>query len=72
EDLPQEMVLDWLKKRILESLQLEKPPVLTPQNLSNQRVHVAAQHEVRRVRRRAWLEKRQYHEISQVILFPSS
>lgn len=72
EDLPQELVLDWFKKRILERLQLEKPPVLTQQNLSNQRVHVVAQHKARRVRRETWLERRQYQEISQVILFPSS
>ncbi|MCI4375109.1 hypothetical protein PGIGA_G00105410 [Pangasianodon gigas] len=71
-DLPQEVVLDWLKRRILEGLRLDKPPVLTLQSPSGQRVHVAAQHGARRVRREARLERRQHQEISQVILFPSS
>lgn len=65
-DLPQELVLDWLKKRILEGLHLDKPPVSTIHSPSGQKVHVAAQHEARRVRREVQLE------ISQIILFPSS
>lgn len=65
-------MLDWLKRRILEGLQLEKSPVLTLESSSVQRVQVAAQHGARRLRREAQLERRQNHEISQVILFPSS
>lgn len=71
-NLPQEVVLDWLKRRILEGLQLEKPPVLTLKGLYGERAQVAAQHGARRVRREARLERRQYQESSQVILFPSS
>ncbi|XP_060723142.1 inhibin alpha chain [Tachysurus vachellii] len=71
-DLPQKVVLDWLKKRILEGLRLDKPPVPTLQSPAGQRVHVAAQHGAWRVRREAWLERKQHQEISQVILFPSS
>lgn len=71
-DLPQEVVLDWLKRRILEELGLDKPPVPTLQSLSGQRVHVAAQHGAWRVRREARLDRRQHQEISQVILFPRS
>lgn len=71
-NLPQEVVQDWLKRRILDELHLDKPPVLTLQSSSGQRVQVAAHHGARRIRREAWLERMQHQEISQVILFPSS
>ncbi|XP_058259399.1 inhibin alpha chain [Hemibagrus wyckioides] len=71
-DLPQEVVLDWLKKRILEGLRLDKPPVPTLQSSTGQRVHVAAHYGAWRIRREAWLERKQHQEISQVILFPST
>ncbi|KAI5613476.1 inhibin alpha chain precursor [Silurus asotus] len=70
--LPQEVVLDWLKRRILEGLHVEKPPVLNQQSSPDLRVHVVAQHRAWRGRREAQLERTQHQEISQVILFPSS
>lgn len=71
-DLPQEVVVDWLKKRILEGLRLDKPPLPTLQSPTGQRVHVAAQYGAWRIRREAWLERKQHQEISQVILFPNA
>ncbi|XP_017571284.1 inhibin alpha chain [Pygocentrus nattereri] len=72
EDVPREVVLLWLKQRILEELGLEEPPLLTLQRPLGARVDRAAQHGASRVSRATRVERRHHQETSQVILFPSS
>ncbi|XP_062852862.1 inhibin alpha chain [Trichomycterus rosablanca] len=71
-DLPREVVLNWIKRQILEGLELDEPPSLTVQSPLGEKVHRAAQHRTRRVLREAKAERRHHQETSQVIMFPSS
>lgn len=72
EDVPREVVLDWLKNRILEGLGLDEPPVAKLQSPPGERVDRAAQHGAPRVSREARVEWRQHQDTSQVILFPTA
>ncbi|XP_066522222.1 inhibin alpha chain [Hoplias malabaricus] len=72
EHVPREVVLHWLKNRILEGLGLDEPPVPTLQKPPGERVERAAQNGGLRVSREARVERKQHQETSQVILFPNS
>ncbi|XP_007244302.2 inhibin alpha chain [Astyanax mexicanus] len=72
EAVPREVVLDWLRRTILERLGLDGPPEPVPLRSSGERLEREAQHGAPRVSREARVERRQHQETSQVILFPSS
>ncbi|XP_026875970.2 inhibin alpha chain [Electrophorus electricus] len=71
EDPPREVVLDWLKARILDGLGLDGPPPHTLPSLPRERVDRAARHGARRMSRETRTERR-HQDGSQVILFPNS
>ncbi|XP_076872115.1 inhibin alpha chain [Brachyhypopomus gauderio] len=70
-DPPREMVLDWLRGRILDALGLDGPPAHTLRSLPRDRVDRAARHGARRVSREARADRTR-QDVMQVMLFPSS
>ncbi|KAK2857020.1 hypothetical protein Q5P01_005755 [Channa striata] len=77
EELSREVVLSWFRERILESLELEGPPVATMTDPEGEvvRTEMVNMHQrVPRTSRTPWVSHRTSpkQETSQVILFPSS
>ncbi|NP_001038669.1 inhibin alpha chain precursor [Danio rerio] len=72
DELPCDMVLGWLKRRILEGLGLDEPPLPVLQLPTRQAGNRAVHHVASRMTRETRVERRHHQESSQVILFPSS
>ncbi|XP_062302766.1 inhibin alpha chain [Osmerus eperlanus] len=77
EDMPNQVILDWFRQRVLDGLGLDKAPPLVPRDPEVGRQRTEAGHSQRRsfrVGRAAWAHhnQRQHQENTQVILFPST
>jgi len=77
EDMPNQVILDWFRQRVLDGLGLDKAPLLVPLDPEVGRQRPEAGHSQRRsfrVGRAAWAHhhQRQHQENTQVILFPST
>uniref|UniRef100_A0A672M4H7 Inhibin alpha chain n=1 Tax=Sinocyclocheilus grahami TaxID=75366 RepID=A0A672M4H7_SINGR len=70
--LPRDMVLGWLKSRILDGLGMDEPPLPVLQLPTQQAVNKVVHHVASRMTREIRVERRHHQESSQVILFPSS
>lgn len=72
DELPRDLVLDWLKRQILEGLGIDEPPSpvlqLQPSQMMDRAVHRVIPRRTRETR----VEKRHRQVSSQFILFPSS
>lgn len=66
DELPRDVVLDWLKREILEGLGMDEPPLPVLQ-LQPRAVHRLLPRRTRETR----VERRHHRESSQLILFPS-
>ncbi|KAL4660182.1 inhibin alpha chain [Arapaima gigas] len=62
--LPRNVVLEWFKQQVLDTLGLKQPPVSAATG--------PLQPQISQLGRSAWEEKRSHEEMSQVILFPNS
>ncbi|XP_051996476.1 inhibin alpha chain [Xyrauchen texanus] len=68
DEMPRDMVLNWLKRRILEGLGMNEPPLPVPHQVVDRDFHYAAPRMTRETR----VERRRHRqESSQIILFPS-
>ncbi|XP_048054454.1 inhibin alpha chain [Megalobrama amblycephala] len=72
DELPRDMVLGWLKRRILEGLGMDEPPLPVLQLPTRPAVDRVGQHAASRMKRETRVERRRHQESSQVILFPGS
>lgn len=72
DELPRDMVLGWLKRRILEGLGMDEPPLPVLQLPTRPAVDRVVQHAASRMKRETRVERRRHQESSQVILFPGS
>lgn len=72
DELPRDMVHGWLKRRILDSLGMDEPPLPVLQLPTQQAVNKVVHHVALRMTRETRVERRHHQESSQVILFPSS
>ncbi|XP_059427299.1 inhibin alpha chain [Carassius carassius] len=72
DELPRDMVLCWLKRRILDGLGMDEPPLPVLHLPKQQAVNKVVHHVASRMTRETRVERRHHQETSQVILFPSS
>ncbi|XP_056606876.1 inhibin alpha chain [Triplophysa dalaica] len=72
DELPRDIVLDWLKRQILEGLGIDEPPSTVLQLQPRQMMDRAVHRVLPRRTRETQVEKRHRQESSQLILFPSS
>ncbi|XP_055069188.1 inhibin alpha chain isoform X2 [Misgurnus anguillicaudatus] len=72
DELPRDLVFDWLKRQILEHLGMEEPPLPLRQMQPRQTMDRTVQHVLPRRTKEIRVERRHHQESSQFILFPSS